>query len=153
MDRISSFRGEYDFLSNFYGCTVNYGGITYKHTEGAFQAQKTHDEEKKWYVATLSAADSKKACGRRGLGGFKLELRPDWEDVKDNIMFEIVCAKFEQNPELCEKLLATGDAELVEGNTWHDNYWGDCSCERCKNTPGKNMLGKTLMMIRQRLEQ
>lgn len=151
MERIDNFRGEYGFLSNFYECTVKYKGITYKHTEGAFQAQKTHDEEKKQYIATLSASDCKKACGRRGLGGFKLELRPDWEDVKDNIMYEIVRAKFEQNAGLRERLLATGDAELVEGNTWHDNHWGDCKCAKCRNIPGKNMLGKMLMRVREEL--
>ena len=44
----------------------------------------------------------------------------------------------------------TGDAELIEGNTWHDNYWGVCSCSKC-NGRGKNRLGKLLMKVREEL--
>jgi ribA/ribD-fused uncharacterized protein len=59
--------------------------------------------------------------------------------------------KFTQNPELRRRLLDTGDAVLVEGNTWHDNYWGTCTFRRCSKTKGKNMLGKLLMQVRQEL--
>lgn len=54
----------------------------------------------------------------RSLDGeeLKVELRPDWEKVKNSIMYEIVRAKFEQNIGLRDRLLAAGDAELVEGN-------------------------------------
>ena len=54
-------------------------------------------------------------------------------------------AKFTQNPGLLDKLLATGDAELVEGNTWGDQVWGVC------DGVGENHLGKTLMRIRSEL--
>lgn len=151
---IDEFAGENWFLSNFYNKCENgivYNGIKYNHTEGAFQAQKTLDEKQKAFIATLSASESKKACGRYGLNGFKIQLRPDWEEVKDQIMYEVVKAKFEQNPELKEKLLATGDAELIEGTTWHDNYWGNCTCPRCSNVTGRNQLGKTLMKVREEL--
>lgn len=152
MEVIDKFDGtRYRFLSNFYLCAVVYDGILYMHSEGAFQAQKTLDTELRKYVANLTAANSKKACGRRGLYGFKIELRPDWEVVKDDVMYKVVKAKFEQNPGLKEKLLATGDAILVEENTWHDNYWGDCTCHKCINIPGKNQLGKTLMRVREEL--
>ena len=70
----------------------------------------------------------------------------DWEEVKDQIMYEICLAKFTQNEELKEKLLATGNEELVEGNTWHDTYWGVC------NRRGKNKLGKILMRVRSELK-
>ena len=39
-------------------------------------------------------------------------------------------------------LLATGDAELIEGNNWGDTYWGKC------NGQGLNRLGILLMQIR-----
>ena len=52
------------------------------------------------------------------------------------------------DPELREMLISTYPHELVEGTTWHDNEWGNCSCERCKNIPGKNKLGKILMKLR-----
>ena len=153
MDKvINKFDGEYEFLSNFYPCKVTYKGITYNHSEGAFQAAKTTNEEIKRASVNLSAGRSKRAFGKRGLAGFpKFTLRSDWEEVKDNTMYEVVKAKFEQNPDLKEKLLKTGDAYLIEGTMWHDNYWGDCQCEKCKIIKGKNQLGLTLMRVRDEL--
>lgn len=156
MNTINKFDGtKHKFLSNFYPCKLTYNGIEYKHSEGAFQAQKTLDEQQRAYIATLSASESKKACGKRDLKGFKIELRPDWQydKVRNLVMYEVVKAKFTQNKELAEKLLETKDATLIEGNTWHDNYWGNCTCERCKNIPGKNQLGITLMQVRDELKQ
>jgi len=76
-----------------------------------------------------------------------LELREDWEDVKVNIMKEVVKSKFMSNPELRNKLIATGDAELVELNHWGDRTWGVCS----KTNTGKNLLGKILMEVRKEI--
>ena len=63
-------------------------------------------------------------------------------------MYDVCVAKFTMNESLKERLLATGDEELVEGNEWHDNYWGNCTCDNCKDIPGRNQLGKTLMKVR-----
>ena len=95
--------------------------------------------------ADMSAADAKKL-------GRKLPIRPDWEDVKFDIMREIVDSKFANNAYLKRKLLATGEEQLVERNWWHDNIWGDCACDRCKSKAGKNMLGIILMETRARLK-
>lgn len=65
-----------------------------------------------------------------------MKLRNDWEDVKDSYMYKICKAKFSQNSELRHKLLKTGEKELVEGNPWHDTYWGIC------NGKGKTNLEK-----------
>jgi ribA/ribD-fused uncharacterized protein len=83
--------------------------------------------------------------------GNRVILRSDWEDVKVDIMTEIVFRKFTQNEKLKKKLLATGDMELVEGNYWHDNIWGDCYCDKCKSTNGQNILGIILMEVRELL--
>lgn len=56
--------------------------------------------------------------------GSHVRLRPDWEHVKTGIMKEIVRAKFSQNQELAQRLMATGEKIIVEGNTWGDVYWG-----------------------------
>lgn len=135
---IDSFREEYYFLSNFYHVDVEYDGIIYKNTEAAFQAQKVLDDNEKLLFSDLYPHEAKK-LGRR------VKLRKDWNDVKDNYMYEICKAKFTQHDDLAEKLLETGDEELVEGNTWNDTYWGVC------NGKGKNQLGKTLMRIREEL--
>lgn len=135
---IDSFREEYYFLSNFYQIDVEYDGIVYKNTEAAFQAQKVLDDDEKKLFSDLHPREAKK-LGRR------VKLRKDWNDVKDNYMYEICKAKFTQHEDLARKLLETGDEELVEGNAWNDTYWGVC------NGRGKNQLGKTLMRIREEL--
>lgn len=142
---ISGFRDEYYFLSNFSSHPVTYLGKTYQSSEAAFQAQKTLDEVVQWKFTALSPRDARTE-GRR------LMLRPDWEGAKDGIMRDILKCKF-SNPALMGKLLGTGDAFLEEANTWHDNYWGNCTCDRCGKVPGKNMLGKLLMELREELKE
>ena len=99
-NRIIEFRGDYDFLSNFYEISVHYEGLTYGSTEAAFQAQKCMTNEAKFAFTEFRPGKSKSA-GRR------VTLRPDWENVKVNIMQEIVRAKFPQNPELAQRLIET----------------------------------------------
>lgn len=143
---INDFSKDYFFLSNFYNAYLMYEGVIYCSTEAAFQAAKTLDVTERERIARLSPSDAKKA-------GRKLELRSDWEEVKDKVMYDVCRAKFTMNSslKLKERLLATGDKELVEGNTWHDNYWGNCTCDKCKDIPGRNQLGKTLMRLRDEL--
>lgn len=142
---INDFRGKYYYLSNFYDSRdFEYNGITYSSGEAAFQAQKSFDEEYRQDLA-ISTPNIAKSKGRRVL------LRNDWEIVKDNIMYEVVKAKFNQNPDILRKLLNTGDELLEEGNMWHDNYYGNCYCPKCRNILGENKLGKILMKIRKEL--
>jgi ribA/ribD-fused uncharacterized protein len=79
-----------------------------------------------------------------------VDLRPDWERIKKQVMLRVVLAKFARNPELAAELRETGNACLIEGNTWHDNYWGDCRCggPSCTGTDGWNYLGQILMAAR-----
>lgn len=78
--------------------------------------------------------------------GRSVSLRPDWEDIKIDIMYNICKAKFTQNETLKTNLLKTGDATLIEGNTWGDKIWGQV------NGVGENNLGKILMRIREELK-
>lgn len=133
---IRNFRGENYFLSNMFSCPVIVGGLTFRSAEAAFQAQKTMDLGKRAYFTGFDGPQAKK-------WGKKVDLRPDWETAKLGIMADVVLAKFQQNPELAEKLIATGDAELIEGNTWGDTYWGVDSKQG-----GCNELGKILMSVR-----
>ena len=79
--------------------------------------------------------------------GRQVELRSDWETVKYDVMYQVCMAKFQQNPELLRKLVRTGDAELIEGNTWGDRVWG----VDLYRGVGENHLGKILMKIREEL--
>lgn len=139
MNKIDDFRGAYRFLSNFYDAPVTYLGVTYANNEAAFQAQKCTDNTVKAMFANLNPSEAKRL-------GRNVQLRPDWETVKYDIMYEVCKAKFEQNDDLREMLLDTGDAYLEEGNTWNDRCWGTC------RGVGENHLGKILMRIRDELQ-
>ncbi len=139
--RIKQFKGGSRFLSNFYPAQVDHDGITYPTVEHAFQAAKTLDFGQRWLIAKMGSPSAAKRAGR------KITLRPDWETAKNTIMLELVLQKFTRRLDLRQQLQATAEAELIEGNWWHDNYWGDCSCEDC-DQPGKNVLGKILMDVR-----
>ncbi len=139
MEPITKFQGETRWLSNFEHVDVTMpDGITYPTTEHAFQAQKTHDMEERKRIARLLTPRKAKNAGR------EVDLREDWENVKIDIMTQVTRLKF-RRPDLRQKLLGTGDAELIESNTWEDKIWGVC------NGVGENHLGKILMKIRDEL--
>jgi ribA/ribD-fused uncharacterized protein len=132
---IDSFRGEYEFLSNFYPSPVVYDGVRYETVEHAYQAAKTEVPAMRLSIRdALSPAIAKK-MGRR------VRMRWDWDDVKYGIMLGLVRQKF-NNPTLRDKLLATGNEGLEEGNTWGDTYWGTVDGR------GANNLGKILEHVR-----
>lgn len=149
-DSIVEFKGSYFFLSNYYECKVIYDGLTYESSEAAFQAQKCKNKEDRLQFIKLSPSEAKHL-------GRKIELRPDWDDVRFDLMKFIVKAKFDQNPNLKKKLINTKDRYLIEGNTWHDKYWGveilskGISFKLKKMYylgEGNNMLGNILMLLR-----
>jgi len=143
--KITQFRNGYRFLSNFEICKIHFHGYDFSSSEQLYQFFKTKDrDEKEIFSRLLTPADAKKY-------GNDIKLREDWEKIKDKIMFFVLILKFTQNPDLLYKLVNTGDCELVEGNYWHDNYWGDCECDKCKDIEGQNKLGKMLMRLRKSL--
>ena len=147
---IDKFDGEYAFLSNYYPSKIVYDiddeHVMYAKTvEHAFHAAKTFNIEEEFDILAANTPGQAKRLGR------KCTLRPDWENVKDDVMRTLLRKKF-AIPELRDKLLATGDAKLIEGTTWHDNYWGVCSCEKCGGR-GKNRLGELLMEMREELRE
>ena len=133
---IASFENEYSFLSNFFKIDVTYNGITFKNNEAAFQAQKCPSRINEFINLSPNKA---KRLGR------KVELRSDWDQVKDQIMYEICKCKFTQHPILKFMLINTYGHTLIEGNWWNDTYWGVCK------GVGQNKLGKILMRIREEL--
>jgi ribA/ribD-fused uncharacterized protein len=168
-------KGESGFLSNFYGRSeskqfmLNIGGSEYQTVEHFFQASKftaLPDNIPAMRYAEIIRNSStpniaKVLAGQKVGGGYpwrtKLNtviaqylaegvvLRPDWEAVKDDVMYEAVKCKFLQNPRLADMLLATGDKHLIE-HTKRDAYWGDAG-----DGSGKNKLGQILMKVREEL--
>lgn len=143
---ITEFDGVNEFLSNYFPSTIigKDDGIEYPTVEHYFQAHKTMDLEDRQKIAAAHTPGMAKRAGRA------IDLRPDWEKVKDQIMWDALLLKF-QDPVLKQKLINTKNAQLIEGNNWHDNYWGDCTCEKCANKVGYNHLGGLLMTVRKQV--
>lgn len=140
---IMSFRGEYSFLSNFYeGKVFTYKGLKFNNTEAPFHAEKCWSRAKEFEMVRPLQS---KRLGRRVL------MRKDWEQIKDRIMYDVCYAKFTQDPVLKAKLLATGNRELVEGNTHGDRCWGMTYSNGV--WIGENRLGKVLMKLRDDLRK
>lgn len=139
---ITVFRGDFDFLSNFFEALVDFGGIRYGSAEAAFQAQKCRTEEERLTFRDLRPGQAKRA-------GRQTDLRQDWEQVKTALMAGIVEAKFRQNPYLARRLLETGNLEIVEKNTWGDTCWG----VDARTGQGENRLGRILMEVREELRR
>ena len=133
---ISKFTYEYYFLSNFYMVDVWFAGIKFRNSEAAFQAMKCINPKDRIRFANLYPSEAKKL-------GRSIELRPDWEQVKEELMFKICYAKFSQNSTLRDKLIETHPKYLEEGNDWNDRYWG------VSNGAGLNKLGWILMKLRE----
>lgn len=136
---IDYFWDEHRFLSNFDKVPISYEGITYPTSENAFQAAKSLNPDIRKEFVNLTPGQAKKK-------GRHIDLRPDWETVKLQIMEDILRIKF-TTPRYKQLLLNTGDAVLIEGNTWNDTYWGVC------NGVGENHLGQLLMKIRNEINK
>lgn len=139
MKSIDRFAGEFDWLSNFFPCKVEFEGLTFDNSEAAFQAAKCLDMKERERFFGLSGGQAKRL-------GKRVELRLDWEDVKIDVMRQVLKAKFGQNKDLADKLIATGNVQIVEGNNWSDHWWGVC------RGVGHNHLGKLLMKLRDNLK-
>lgn len=141
MDKITEFDKEFAFLSNFFPAAVTFEGVMYPTVEHAFQAAKTTDQTLRSEFLACATPGAAKRKGR------KITLRPDWERIKNTVMLTLVRDKFASHPDLKQKLLDTGHAELVEGTRWHDTYWGI----DLETMQGQNHLGRILMQVRDEL--
>lgn len=156
---INEFRGPYRWLSNFWtspftlnavGCVPEiYPGLTGRFTfssvEQAYVAAKTDNPLVQLQVMRLKTPGEMKRFGKT------ISLRSNWEQIKLPVMSLLVAQKFIQNQDLAKKLVETGDHVLIEGNTWHDRFWGKCFCPNHVGE-GKNELGKILMNVRKGLQ-
>ena len=133
---ITNFQDEHRFLSNFWPSPIKWKSAVWPTVEHAYQAAKSADPIIQEFVRCSRTPGIAKRRGRQ------VKARDDWDKVKLGIMRELVTKKFTQNKDLAKLLKETGDAELIEGNTWGDTFWGVCRGQ------GENHLGKILMEIR-----
>lgn len=131
--------GTYRFLSNYQVIPVLYEGLEYPSTENAYQAAKSLDPVVRKQFLNITPSEAKKL-------GKKLVIRPDWDEIKYDVMKEICTYKFTQHQSMRDALISTGDRYIEETNHWKDRYWGVC------DGVGENNLGKILMEIRASLK-
>lgn len=135
MVTIASFSGNHRFLSNFYPSIIKMGGHVYDTVEHAYQAAKCVDEAQRLMIRDATTPSVAKKLGRNVVMG------DDWEEAKIDVMRKLLTMKF-KHEYLAKQLVDTGDAHLIEGNTWGDTFWGVC------NGVGENHLGRLLMEVR-----
>lgn len=142
-DAITKFKGRYYFLSNFFPCEIHYHDKSFPTVENVYQALKTDSKKTQRQFMTCSPTRAKRL-------GQRVKLIQGWDESKVDIMHILLMHKFSKEP-FNRLLLSTGNRPLIEGNTWHDNFWGNCNCSKCISTPGQNFLGKLLMDVRKNI--
>lgn len=141
MSRITSFSGDYSFLSNFYSSRIEYQGIVYPTLEHAYQAAKTSSLGQKVIISRLPTPGKAKRYGQ------KITLVPEWQSRKVEVMEELLRIKFQEGSALAHMLMETEGHELIEGNYHRDQFWG-CTTHNSVFWTGSNWLGILLMKIR-----
>lgn len=139
---ITSFSGKHRFLSNFYPCEIDYEGIRYPSVEHAYQAAKTLDPKKRRLISQAEHPGTAKRMGN------SVPLRPMWDEIKINVMEQLLRLKFDENRnrDLAHALILTHPHRLIEGNDWGDEIWG--ATRQGDKWRGKNILGQLLMHVR-----
>lgn len=137
---IERFNADFKFLSNFAGSTFFHDGKKYASVEHAYQAAKCANPDEFEKVRTAISPSQAKKFGKEAM------LRDGWDELKVPLMKTFLDIKF-TNPFYRFKLIETGKAIIIEGNTWHDTFWGVCNCPK-HNGEGQNLLGKLLMAVR-----
>lgn len=145
---IDSFYGNNLWLSNFQVCKIEYDGYIYWSTQAAYQAQKFKGT--KIQTDRIRKVFTKIEPNQAKMLGSIIPLREDWQEVRLGIMKDILQIKFNMQP-YKTMLIKTGTQELVQGNYWHDTFFGKCNCEKHKGQ-GQNHLGNIIMQIRDELQ-
>lgn len=148
-----TFYGKNSPYSNFYYVEFDYKGYKVTSSEQAFMLEKALMFDKSMVeriLSTTNPAEIKK-LGRK----VKNFDEKKWNEVRYDIMVDILCAKFSIEP-LKTELLNTGIEFIVEASPT-DKIWGaglalgDPRLNYAKYYPGRNLLGHALMDARARL--
>jgi N-glycosidase YbiA len=134
----------YGCFSNFSPHPVDLDGYTWPTSEHFYQAQKYQGTHHQALCAKIRQAPTPEAAAAIGRGAIA-PLRADWDQVKSQVMYQVVKEKFSVHADIRDILLSTGELLIVE-NSPTDSYWG---CGPDQN--GHNQLGKILMQVRQEL--
>lgn len=135
-------------IDNFGAIPVRIWGNLYQTSEHAYASAKTLDPEWARKIAVAHDAGLAKYYGRNA------PLRDDWEEIKYQVMWDILQAKFAKSAAARKYLRDTIGGRIFEGNTWGDTVWGVVQSEGATGTGkagthyGQNALGEMLTEIR-----
>jgi len=142
-------------FSNFYPCKFTYLGKEFKSSEQAFMYEKAlffKDNKTAELILNANTPKEAKALGRQ-VANYDDEI---WAEAREDIMYNVVLAKFTQNSEL-GKLITKADLSdktFVEGS-YYDGIWGvkmdyrNPDIDNEENWKGQNLLGKVLNRVRE----
>jgi N-glycosidase YbiA len=131
----------YDCFSNFYPSPIHIDEELWPTVEHYFQAMKfPHHKEIREIIRTTPKAIEKKQIANKQYA-YLVDWN-HWNKIKDQIIYKALKAKFEQHKNLQQILLSTDNAPIIE-HSKKDSYWADGS-----DGTGQNMLGKSLMKLR-----
>jgi predicted NAD-dependent protein-ADP-ribosyltransferase YbiA (DUF1768 family) len=135
-----------------HSCDIVVDRWTYPSVENAYQAAKCQWKDDKCLMVNASPSESKQLVK-------EVVCVDNFNRI--GTMEALLYQKFGVDMSLAQmsmshanlqvKLLNTGREIIIEGNTWHDNFWGNCTCSRCIHTPGANVLGSLLMHVREKV--
>lgn len=147
---------ENGFLSNWYLSDFMADGMKFSSMEQFMMYKKAvcfQDMEIAQRILSTNDVAVMKECGRQ-VTGYNDSI---WSGIRQIIVYEGLLAKFSQNDNLCKKLLETQDAVLAECAV-RDRIWGiglsmtDPARLDSTKWKGQNLLGYTLMMVRNKLQ-
>lgn len=143
---------ENGYLSNWYSCSFKYGRYTYSSAEQFMMAQKAalfRDYGVFFKILDTHDQSTIKKLGKQ-VSNYDDAV---WSRLRGPMMRRGLRAKFQQNPDLMEKLLATGNMVLAECAP-RDKIWGiglaadDSRIQDPQQWKGQNLLGTVLMQVR-----
>ena len=147
----------YGFLSNWYPSKFTLDGMTFTSMEQYMMYRKAelfNDHETAQAILSTDNVGKIKALGR-SVRNYDDTL---WNGVRQIIVYKGLLEKFRQNPDLKAMLLATYPHTLAEA-AMQDKIWGIgiSNHDECRYEPdlweGQNLLGFTLMMVRDELSK
>ncbi|MBQ3474716.1 MAG: NADAR family protein [Bacilli bacterium] len=130
--------GELGYLATYSNHGFYKDGIFYKTSEHYYQSKKFDDPDVVNRIINAKTPKEASIIGRDRNN----KKRENWKEIKKDVMFEAVLYKFLNNEEIKDKLLKTGNEEIIEETT-KESYWG-CG----PNHDGENNYGKILCKVR-----
>jgi len=137
-----------NWFSNFepFDTPLVYQGLTFLCPENFYQAMKARKEliEIREQISKMTPGKAKRFWRKKD--NKKNYQRDDWFQINHSVMEYVLRYKFARGTSWHTKLMET-TGPIIEINNWHDNYWGACNCDRCKDKTKHNYLGQLLLKL------